>query len=369
MVASNSADQLINTLPTTNGGTGLATIGTAGQVLTVSAGGGSLQYSTPSSGVTAPVFYSTSGTAAANETSIATVTGLTITLPTAPANGTTNTVASNGLFGTTIGRGGSTDTITYQSSTGLTTAATSFSTGNLGSKTLVYNSGVWTQMAPINYNSLGGTIGIVSGGTGGSSQAAARGALGITPDTVWPSAHGVKAWTIDPAAVMTQASFSPVKGVAYATRIHNTTAATVSTIGFMTASVGSGVTNAYVSLYSTAGAVLGYGSLPSLVVNTYQTVTLTAVGSLALASDTDYFVVIQIGTSTTTSPGFWFAGDNGGGGSPNSTAALMNFNLTSTANQLTVRCANWGTTLNTTPAAVTGFTPTFNTLNLFATLN
>ena len=47
MVATNSADQLINVLPTANGGTGLSTIGTAGQVLTVNSGATALQYSTP----------------------------------------------------------------------------------------------------------------------------------------------------------------------------------------------------------------------------------------------------------------------------------------------------------------------------------
>ena len=46
MVATNSADQLINVLPTANGGTGLSTLGTAGQVLTVNSGATGLQYST-----------------------------------------------------------------------------------------------------------------------------------------------------------------------------------------------------------------------------------------------------------------------------------------------------------------------------------
>jgi hypothetical protein len=44
MVASNSADQLINVLPTTNGGTGLSTIGTAGQALVVNGGATGLTY-------------------------------------------------------------------------------------------------------------------------------------------------------------------------------------------------------------------------------------------------------------------------------------------------------------------------------------
>ena len=168
---------------------------------------------------------------------------------------------------------------------------------------------------------------------------------------------------------MTQLAQTPTKGVAYATRIHNTTAATVSTIGFISSTVGAGIANSYVSLYSAAGAVLGYGALPSLVANTYQTVTLTAVGSLSLTADTDYFIVIQIGTSTTTSPSFYASGDGGGSGAPLFSAALMNFNTTPAANTLTGRCSSWGTTLNTIPAAVTGFTPAFTLNNFFATLN
>ena len=50
MVSSNNAANIQGTLPTTNGGTGLSTIGTAGQVLTVNSGATGLQYSTPSTG-------------------------------------------------------------------------------------------------------------------------------------------------------------------------------------------------------------------------------------------------------------------------------------------------------------------------------
>ena len=167
---------------------------------------------------------------------------------------------------------------------------------------------------------------------------------------------------------MTTGTINPTKGVAYATRIHNTTAATVSTIGFFCYGTGSGVVNSYISLYNSAGAVLGYGALSSLVANTYQTVTLTAVGSLSLSADTDYFVVIQIGTSTTIAPGFYQAGDGSGSNQPSPTSALMNFNTTNSAGALNGRTSSWGTALNTTPAAVTG-TPAAITANFFATLN
>ena len=163
-------------------------------------------------------------------------------------------------------------------------------------------------------------------------------------------------------------NFTPTKGVAYATRIHLTTGATIATIGFSCSGVGAGIANSYVSLYDVAGNVRGYGALPGLVANTYQTVTLTQVTGLNLAADTDYFVVFQIGTSTTTAPTFNVVGDSSGNGTANA-AAIMNFNQTPTANTLTGRTSNWGTTLNTTPATVTGFTPAFNAYQFFATLN
>ena len=357
-------------------GTGSSTVsrlglGTAGQVLTVNSGATGLQYSTPSSGSSAPVFYSTSGTAAANETSITTVTSLTITLPSAPPNGTTNTIVSGSGISTVISRGGLSDTITYQSSTGVASGAINWTIGSLASKTFVYNAGVWTERAAMNSSTLGGIVQIASGGTASNTASGARGTLGITPATVFPSAHGVKAWTFDPAAFMNAATFPPTKGVAYATRIHMTTAATVTTIGFMTSSGGgTSLANSYISLYSAAGAVLGYASLGTSVSATgYNTFTLTAVGSLALSADTDYFAVIQIGTGSTTAPNIVIAGDANGTGSPNAVATLMNFNTTNAAGVLNGRTSSWGTGLNTTPAAVGANTPASTVYNFFATLN
>ena len=369
MVATNSADQLINVLPTANGGTGLSTLGTAGQVLTVNSGATALQYSTPASG-SPTVSYATSGTAAAGETSITTAASVTITLPSAPADGTTNTIVTNSTSTSNVARGG-TDTFTYYNGTTNSSiaGATTLTISPLSTIRFVYRAGIWYQQDLTRGASINGNLSIIQGGTGATTATAARGTLGIAPDTVFPSAHGVKAWTFDPAAFMSSGVFVPTKGVAYATRIHNTTAATVSTIGFFCVNAGTSVANSYISLYNSAGAVLGYSALPSLVNNTYLTVTLTAVGSLSLSADTDYFVVIQIGTSTTTALYFYQAGDGGGSNQPAINAALMNFNTSTAANTLTGRCSSWGTTLNTIPAAVTGFTPAFTVANFFATLN
>jgi len=361
---------LVGILGTSNGGTGLSTIGTAGQVLTVNSGATGLQYSTPSSG-SPTVSYATSGTAAAGETSITTAASVIITLPSAPADGTTNTIVTNSTSASTVARGG-TDTFTYYNGT-----TNSFTTGATANQTVLplstvrftYRAGVWYIEDGVRPNALSQTISVVQGGTGASTPALARVGLGIVIPIIQPAAHGVKAWTFDPVTCMTELAQTPTKGVAYATRIHMNAQATVSTIGFISATVGAGIANSYVSLYSAAGAVLGYGALPSLVANTYQTVTLTAVGSLNLTADTDYFIVIQIGTSTTTAPSFYASGDGGGSGAPLFNAALMNFNTTPAANTLTGRCSSWGTTLNTIPAAVTGFTPAFTLNNFFATLN
>jgi hypothetical protein len=372
MVATNSADQLINVLPTANGGTGLNTLGTAGQVLTVNSGATALQYSTPTAPAWNFVTRTSSATVAAGETTYCSTNGLTFTLPTAPPNGTVNTIIMRYNAYTTVSRGGSTDTITSAGSLGNTSLFVWF--GDVATFTYSSANSTWFVTSSGNLSGSGyagtavGTLQVGNGGTGSTTQTGARGLLGVAPATVFPSAHNVKAWTFDPAAFMTANTFLPTKGVAYATRIHNTTAATVSTIGFFCYGAGTSVANSYISLYNSAGAVLGYGALSSGVAQSYQTVTLTAVGSLSLSADTDYFVVIQIGTSTSVAPSFYAAGDASGSGPPVAPAALMNFNLSTAANTLTGRCLSWGTTLNTIPAAVTG-TPAFTTSNFFATLN
>ena len=352
-------------LATSGGGTGLSTIGTAGQSLVVNSGATGLQYANIGAGPV--VFYSASGTALPNETSIATNSGVIVTLPTAPPNGTVNTITSNSATAT-IARGGSTDTITYVFRGSPVPGTTSFTIPIYTSRRFVYAAGVWTEFGATNLDDIIGTLVTGNGGTGATTVSAARGNLGVVPAAVFPTAHNVKAWTFDPAVTFAGYNFTPTKGVAYATRIHLTTGATIATIGFACSGVGAGIANSYVSLYDSAGNVRGYGALPSLVANTYQTVTLTAVTGLALSADTDYFVVFQIGTSTTTAPTFNVVGDSSGSGTANA-AAIMNFNQTPTANTLTGRTSNWGTTLNTTPATVTGFTPTFNAYQFFATLN
>jgi len=357
-------------LATSGGGTGLSTIGTAGQVLTVNAGATGLQYSTPSTTPT-PVYYTSNGTAAAGETSY--VQGAyTVTLPTAPANGTINSVTTQYAgFTATVQRGGSTDTLTIANNGGGTGSQTSVTVPQLTTRRFIYASGVWDEITGISGSQIISSVAIAAGGTGASTASAARGTLGVAPGSVFPTSHGVKAWTFDPATIMNSATFGPTKGVAYATRIHMTTGATVSTIGFMTSGGGgTSLANSYISLYSSAGAVLGYASLGTSVSSTgYNTFTLTSVGGLTLASDTDYFIVLQIGTSSTTAPNVVMAGDANGTGSPNSTAALMNFNLGNITANLFARCMSWGTTLNTTPAAVGASTPSNTIYNFFATLN
>ena len=279
MVATNSADQLINVLPVANGGTGVTT----------STGSGSVVLSTSPS-LTTPALGTPSSAVLTNATGLPLATGVSGTLP------------------------------------------------------------------------------IANGGTNATSATAARGTLGIAPATVFPSAHGVKAWTFDPATTMNLKSFFTSSGYAYATRIHNTTAATVSTIGFIPAATSSGNSLYYLSVYSAAGAVLGYGLIPAtLTLNTYTTVTLTAVGSLSLSADTDYFIVLYQSTASTGTPSFWGAGDatNYPGA-----ATVMNFNTTNAVGALNGRCSYWGGgSLTGIPAAVGSATPAFTTSNFFATLN
>jgi hypothetical protein len=297
---------------------------------------------------------------------------VTFTLPTAPPNGTVNTVICGSTGFPLIARGGSTDTISHSGQTVATSLYVYL--GDVATFTYSSANSIWYVTSSGNLSSNGsastvtGVLGIANGGTASVSATTARGALGIAPATVFPSAHNVKAWTFDPATTMNIKSFSTSTGNAFATRIHNTTNATVSTIGFIPASTSSANNFTYFALYSAAGAVLGYSLIPAtLTLNTYTTVTLTAVGSLTLAADTDYFIVLYQSTASTGTPTFWSAGDatNFPGA-----ATVMNFNTTNAAGALNGRCSTWGGgALTGIPAAVGAATPTFIQTNLFATLN
>jgi hypothetical protein len=166
-------------LATSGGGTGLATIGTAGQSLVVNSGATGLQYANTSAGPV--VLYSANGTALPNETSIATAGSVTVTLPSAPPNGTVNTVSDTAAGSpTTISRGG-TDTITYVVSGGLNSGFTSLTISPGASRRFVYNSGIWTEIGAPTLSGGTGTLPVISGGTGSATASAALSNLGGVP--------------------------------------------------------------------------------------------------------------------------------------------------------------------------------------------
>jgi hypothetical protein len=93
MVASNNLSNAVGTLGTANGGTGLTSLGTAGQVLTVNSGATALQYSTPAS--------TTSVTMGGD------VTGNSATSTVAKINGTTLGTLSGATSGQVLAWNGS----------------------------------------------------------------------------------------------------------------------------------------------------------------------------------------------------------------------------------------------------------------------
>ena len=129
-------------LATSGGGTGLSTIGTVGQVLTVNSGATALQYSNPT---VVPTNRTGSNTVNANEYTVQTGTGggtAVVTLPTSPATGTANTVVNNTTGNIAVQRGG-TNTLTLIQGTSTTTGQTSVTL--VGGEVVVftYSGGVW----------------------------------------------------------------------------------------------------------------------------------------------------------------------------------------------------------------------------------
>ena len=168
-----------------SGGTGLNTIGTNGQVLTVN--GSSLSWITPSSPGTGTVTNVTT-----------TLNGITVTNSTSTPVFSGTLGASSG--GTGLTSAGTSGNVLVSNGSGWISSAssagvTSFSTGSSG---LTVNSS--TGAVTIN----GGILGVGYGGTGGNTQASARSGLGLGSAATYntgtsganvPLLNGVNTWS------------------------------------------------------------------------------------------------------------------------------------------------------------------------------
>jgi hypothetical protein len=169
--ATSGAVTLSGTLNVANGGTGLTSFGTANQVLAVNSGATALAYQNPFPSA----YYTTTATLSSNTHAIYTgASAVTLTLPTAPVDGTVVTVAnySSGSASITLASGGA-DTLN--------------AFGFTGSKTMVWNqtfafvyqssTTTWYGLNSNGASYIKGLLASNQGGTGLTTFTAANNAI------------------------------------------------------------------------------------------------------------------------------------------------------------------------------------------------
>ena len=198
MTSTNDLTNGTGVLPTTNGGTGLSTIGTAGQVLTVNSGATGLQYSTPTT--------TTSVTMGGD------VTGNSATSTVAKINGTTLGTLSGATSGQALAWNGSSWVPTTISGGAPGTTVKSFiaTDFSITSSNTVYDvtsisltAGTWL----VNYQALinrgsNGYFDLWIGTTSGSSTGEISG-ITIFTTAAAPSGAGAGAYSVTVASTTT----------------------------------------------------------------------------------------------------------------------------------------------------------------------
>lgn len=365
------------TLPVANGGTGSATgalaltgdvTGTAQSSTVAKVQGVSISTAQATALSQTGVVTPRTGTAsvAAGEITYATLSasGSTFTLPSAPANGTVNTIiAVSGSYSTTIAASG-TDKLQYH----ITASGSTYTLSGGSMVSFEYVSGVWYQTATNNALDLGGTVGTAHGGTGtitspavgsllvGSSSSAYTPLAIGSNGTVLTSNGTTAAWSSPPQTAdsalngFIAQSFDVASGAAptnktlntalcYFTAVYLIAGQVVNKYNFYVQTSGSG--QSYVGLYNASGLISGTSVSNSTGFNT--------TGALSFSLGTPYTV--------TTTGVYWVAVIAQGGpvlsASTYNTAAGVNWPITSASGSLTgVRFGYQ--TQSTLPATISG---------------
>jgi hypothetical protein len=280
-----SLTALAGTLATTQGGTGITTLGSAGQVLTVNSGGTGLVYSSvPASSVTGLATVATSGS----------YTDL-INTPTIPAAYTLPTATASVLGGIMVGSGLAINSGVLSATNTNTGTVTSVGLTAGSNKVSVSGSPITTSgsitvdinPANISLTTLGGTLATTQGGTGltslgtaGQVLAVNAGATGLT--WVAPSTYTLPAATTSTlGGVIVGSGLAINSGVLSAT---NTNTGTVTSVSLTAGSnaitiTGSPVTSSGSITVDVNQANLNVGNMTGTLSFAHGGTGLTALGT------------------------------------------------------------------------------------------
>jgi len=187
MVASNNAANIQGTLAVANGGTGLTSLGTAGQVLTVNSGATALQYSTPATTTSVTMGGDVTGNSATS--TVAKLQGVTVstTAPTANQVLTYNSGTTSWTPTTPSASALTTSSSWISAAVFLTTANTFY---NVTSLSLA--AGTWLINAQANFQTTSTTLQAIElfiGNTSTSATGALYGQYTYVPGTVSGATH------------------------------------------------------------------------------------------------------------------------------------------------------------------------------------
>ena len=401
MVASNSATQLIGTLPAANGGTNTSTttlgsllvgnsgntwttvpLGSVGQMLTATST--YPQWQNVASNAVTSINGGTTGLTPSTATQGAVTLGGTLNV----VNGGTGVTTSTGTGSVVLNLSPTLASPTITNSSGSYAGQATFSVGAAGGGGSVLISAPTTQSTntvlnlpvvtttPDTLATLAATQTLTNKTISGASNTlsnislttAVTGTLPVANGGVFPHASTgslpASFWnanatyqTVDPTLLAANYNlFPPTKGVVYYYAIYLPAGISPSKIVYNIQTAGTSA-SCLAGLYNSTTQIGYTGTGVTTVGSTSLTLTATSAGSLTSLAGGVYFIGFLIINTSTTSPYVLATSTYGAQG------ALSNFGPVLTAGSLTTQTSKLGTGLNALPASISG-TPTTATVGL-----